>query len=181
MNINVRSVFLIRKAFKGHMAERYLKSEKIKYLFWGVITTLVYFLVRFLTMALLNQAMLPVLIAQVVTVLFAFVVNKFFVFADNQSRHVVVQLIRFSVGRLFVAGIDFLLTYIMIERYSDLFIRLLRLNTINFQTFPLGLSWSWLHGWEYDSISFNAVIAVFVIQVIAIVVNYFISKFMIFD
>ena len=104
--------------------------------------------------------------------------DKFFVFADNQSRHVVVQLIRFSVGRLFVAGIDFLLTYIMIERYSDLFIRLLRLNTINFQTFPFGLSWSWLHGWVYDSISFNAVIAVFVIQVIAIVVNYFISKFM---
>ncbi|WP_224172022.1 GtrA family protein [Leuconostoc gelidum] len=181
MNIHVHPGFLIRKAFKGHMVERYLKSEKIKYLFWGVITTLVYFLVRFVAMALLHQAMLPVLLAQVVTVLFAFVVNKFFVFADNQSRHVVVQLMRFSAGRLFVAGIDFLLTYIMIERYSDIFIRLLRLNIINFQTFPFGLSWSWLDGWVYDSKSLNAVLAVFLIQVIAIVVNYFISKFMIFD
>ncbi|WP_294975369.1 GtrA family protein, partial [uncultured Leuconostoc sp.] len=162
------------------MMTHYLKSEKIKYLFWGVVTTLVYFVVRFISMGLLQQAMLPVLIAQIVTVLFAFVVNKFFVFADNQSRHVLAQLLRFIAGRLFVAGIDFLLTYIMIERYSGLFIRLLWLNKINFQTFPFGLSWSWLHGWIHDSVSLNAVIAVILIQIIAVVVNYFISKFMIF-
>ncbi|QBR46851.1 MULTISPECIES: GtrA family protein [Leuconostoc] len=161
------------------MMIRYLKSEKIKYLFWGVVTTLVYFVVRFISMGLLYQPMLPVLIAQIVTVLFAFVVNKFFVFSADQNRHILVQLWRFIAGRLFVAGIDFLLTYIMIERYSGVFIHLLRLDTINFQLFPFGLSW--VHRWMYDSISLNSVIAVFLIQIIAIVANYFISKFMIFD
>ncbi|WP_223346864.1 GtrA family protein [Leuconostoc mesenteroides] len=95
----------------------------MKYIFWGVATTIVYLIVRLISMKIFDDTMLPVLISQTLTIIFAFVVNKLFVFTTKQTKSVFVQFIRFLWGRLFVAGIDFFLTYVMIEKYSNIFIR----------------------------------------------------------
>lgn len=73
------------------------------------------------------------------TTIFAFVVNKRFVFTANQATSVFVQFVKFIWGRLFVAGIDFFLTYVMIETYSNILIHLFFLNWINFKVFPFSL------------------------------------------
>ncbi len=123
-----------------------IHHEKIKYLFWGVVTTIV----------------------------FAFWVNKYFVFSAQQSHSILVQLINFLVGRFIVALLDFGLTYVMIDCYPQFLIRLLMFTKIHYQTWPFHI----LIG---NSIQLNAFLSVLVIQILLIVINYVISKYIVFS
>lgn len=158
---------------------KYLLSEKMKYIFWGVATTIVYLIVRLISMKIFDDTMLPVLISQTLTIIFAFVVNKLFVFTTKQTNSVFVQFIRFLWGRLFVAGIDFFLTYVMIEKYSNIFIHIFFLNQVNFKLFPFSLPI--VNQFASNSTELNSFLAIILIQVLSVIVNYLISKFMIFN
>lgn len=158
---------------------KYIFSEKVKYLFWGIVTTVFYLIVRLVSIRVIDNDMIPVLISQFFTVLFAFIVNKFFVFSQIQKKNIFVQFINFVLGRLVVAGLDLFLTYIMIDRYSSIFIHLLFLNKINFQSIPFSIPI--VHAIISNSVELNSFIVIILIQIIAIVVNYIISKYLIFD
>ncbi|MDC2806893.1 GtrA family protein [Leuconostoc suionicum] len=158
---------------------KYILSEKVKYLFWGIVTTVFYLVVRLISIRVVNNDMIPVLISQFLTILFAFIVNKFFVFSQTQKKNIFVQFMNFILGRLVVTGLDLLLTYIMIDKYSSIFIHLLFLNKINFQVAPFSIPI--VHSIIPNSVELNSFIVIILIQIIAIVVNYIISKYLIFD
>lgn len=158
---------------------KYIVSEKVKYLFWGIVTTVFYLVVRLISIRVINNDMIPVIISQFLTILFAFIVNKFLVFSQVQKKNIFVQFMNFVLGRLVVAGLDFFLTYIMIDRYSSILIHLLFLNKINFQAIPF--STPIVHAIIPNSVQLNSFIVIILIQIIAIIVNYIISKYLIFD
>ena len=87
-----------------------IKNEKIKYLFWGIVTTVFYFVVRLL----LDTFVTPVhsaTITEILTIFFAFYVNRRFVFTKQKSKSLVYQLITFFSGRIVVMFADMLITF----------------------------------------------------------------------
>jgi len=137
----------------------------MKYIFWGVATTIVYLIVRLISMKIFDDTMLPVLISQTLTIIFAFVVNKLFVFTTKQTKSVFVQFV--------------FLTYVMIEKYSNIFIHIFFLNQVNFKLFPFSLPI--VNQFASNSTELNSFLAIILIQVLSVIVNYLISKFMIFN
>lgn len=154
-------------------------NERIEYLFWGVLTTLVYLVTRLISVQIFTSAFLPVWIAQIVSIAFAFIVNKFFVFNSNEhSKSLIAQILNFVSGRLIVFGLDYLLTFIMIDRFSDLSIKLLFLDKINYHNnfFAIGL----INKTIGTPVLLNTFICVMLIQILAIVINYLVSKYFAF-
>ena len=92
--------------------------EIVTYAFFGGLTTMVDWTVRFLLFAVVPESALINLLvgvaAWVAAVLFAFVTNKLFVF-ESKTRHPVRVLIEFSAfagGRVLSLGIQELLMYL---------------------------------------------------------------------
>ncbi len=155
-----------------------MRNEKISYLFWGVLTTLVYFVVRFVSNGLFNLPLLSAAIAELVSILFAFVTNRQFVFTNQKNNSLTFQLTTFFLGRLAVALMDLLVTYIVIDQYAAFFIRLLKLNAINYgNTF---IKIPVIHFLIGTPTKLNAFICIMLIQVLAIVINYLLSKYLSF-
>lgn len=159
--------------------QKIIYNQKIEYLFWGAITTLIYFMARFTSMMMTDNSMIPVAFAQIMSIVFAFIVNKYLVFNDdNQSKAALEQFLIFIGGRAIAAGLDFLLTFLMIDRFYRFFIQLLFLNDLDYHLtiFKLGLVKS-LMG---TPILMNSFLCVVFIQVIIIIINYIISKYFAF-
>ena len=156
-----------------------IHNEKIEYLFWGVMTTLVYLVVRFASMVVFKaHPFIPVAIAQVISIVFAFFVNKYYVFNGEQSNSLIMQFLTFVAGRAGVALLDFAMTYIMIDKYSEFFINILFLRKFNYSSFIFSsVLTKPLIG---SPVLLNSFICVFVIQVLAIVINYIVSKYFAF-
>lgn len=156
--------------------KKFIYDEKIKYLFWGAMTTLIYFIARFLSMLLTKSNMIPVAIAQVISIIFAFFVNKYFVFNHgSQSKSLKSQALIFAFGRIASAGLDFLLTFIMISKYYRFFIRLFGLVKINYQLLLFRLPI--INKLIGTPVLLESVISAIIIQIVIIVINFFLSKY----
>ena len=70
--------------------KKLLKNEMILYLIFGVLTTIVYFVSRFLVVGLTGNSLIAVIVAQISAIVFAFFTNKYFVFLDKESNPLVV-------------------------------------------------------------------------------------------
>lgn len=153
-----------------------LKNEKILYLIFGIGTTAVYFLTRFFIVNLTGNSMWAVIIAQISAILFAYFTNKIFVFKDRkwQPLDVFKQIVGFIAGRAFVFVLDLTITYIAVVAYPKELIHFLGLNAINYD-FIL-FSSSLTKGFIGTPALLNEFIFVFVVQVLAIIINYIISK-----
>ncbi|MDT2815348.1 GtrA family protein [Vagococcus carniphilus] len=153
-----------------------INKESISYLMFGILTTAVYFITRFTIIALTDNSMLAVVLAQVTAILFAYITNKIFVFKNKEwaLKQVLKQLFGFIVGRLFVFGLDVGITFLTVEKFPDFFIHLLFLDKINYD-FVL-FSSSLTKHFIGSSKLLNEFIFAFFVQVLAIVINYIISK-----
>lgn len=128
--------------------ERY--REPISYLFFGVLTTLVNYVVYFLaTRGMSMHYLVATGIAWIVAVLFAFVTNRHYVFASQAKgkREVGGELLRFVGGRVLSLLLEAAIMFIGIEG-----IKLLR------------------YDWAVKTVA----------QVGVVVSNYFLSKFFVF-
>lgn len=157
-----------------------LTREVIMYLLFGVLTTLVGWIVYFVIMiggrslfsipqddassgAYFALYTVAQLIQWVCAVLFAFFTNRKWVFTDaDKSKNTFLQLLVFSGGRVVTLGLDYVIT---------LFGGMLLINLI-----PALNSVS-LFGLQ---LNFNEIIAKFAAAVVVIVGNYFFSKFLVF-
>ncbi|POG97945.1 hypothetical protein BGL34_05660 [Fructilactobacillus lindneri] len=151
-------------------------DQRIKYLFWGVLTTLVYFVVRIISMSFFSNPEIPVVISETVSIIFAFLVNKFFVFnTEKQSKELTSQIVDFFIGRGIAFGIDFVLTYLLIQKFADFFIKLIGLNRIDYhaQIFQIPL----IHNHLGSPELINSFLVIIFIQIVIIIFNYFISKY----
>ncbi|MGM0123982.1 hypothetical protein IGI37_001356 [Enterococcus sp. AZ194] len=144
------------------------------------MTTVVYFVVRFTASSLTTSAMIPVIGAQIVAILFAFFTNKFFVFQNSRVsfRELLSQFVLFVSGRLLTFFLDVVITYIAIETYAVFFIRLLRLETIDYSA-PL-FSNQFLTLYIGSPERLNEFFFVLLIQALGILLNYFISNNLVF-
>lgn len=154
--------------------------EMISYLIIGVLTTIVYFVVRFSVFSLTDEGVFSVVIAQIVSIIFAFITNKWIVFR-NQAKNLsdlLRQFLMFSFARGLVFILDIGITLITVELYASTFIRIFRLDQINYLNPPF--SWQILNNYIGSSVQLNAFIFALITQILAIVINYVLSKYIVF-
>lgn len=154
--------------------------EIISYLIVGIATTIVYFLVRFGVYAVIPNGTTSVVIAQIAAILFAFVANKMVVFRNKAGsfKQLLRQFFDFCLGRGVVFVLDVVVTYLAVDTYSQFFIQLFRLDTLQYGTGLLGLPF--IKEFIGSPEVFNSFIFAMVNQVLAIILNYVISKYWVF-
>lgn len=140
------------------LCRRCFTNETISYLFFGVLTTVVNYIVFWLALRLMgeNNALWANVIAFVAAIIFAYVTNKLFVFDSKSWAWSVLcrEIPTFIGGRLFSFGLEELGLWLCVD------------------VLAVG---------EYALFGINGVlIAKAVLNIVVIVVNYILSKFLIF-
>ena len=151
-------------------------KELVMYGVVGFLTTLVYFIVRFSVLNMIGHSLIAVIMAQLFSIIFSFFANKMVVFlnTDWDIKTLISQFVLFFIARLSVFFLDMSITYIAIERYGDYFIELLGFNRVNYTE---GLFASpLLRGVIGSPAVLNELFFVVIIQVLAVVLNYVLSK-----
>lgn len=96
-------------------------EEVIKYLFFGVLTTIVSILIYWIFTKLFHvNYMISNVISWIGAVSFAYVTNKIFVFKSkcDNDKQVIVEIYQFFKYRLFSLVIDVLLMYLFVEIFN---------------------------------------------------------------
>lgn len=131
-------------------------TELIKYLFFGILTTLVYFVSRTLLFLQINQALISAVIANIIAILFAFFVNDRYVFLQEQKGRLK-RLIQFFFARISTLVLDGFLALLFVDNYPNLIGQFVK----------------------NDLKMVNLIETIFS-QVAILVLNYLLSKFLIF-
>ena len=160
--------------------QNFKHREIVSYLIIGVLTTAVYFLVRFSVFSIVQSGLISVIIAQIAAIIFAFATNKWFVF-QNQAKDfqdLLHQFALFCLARGFVFLLDIGITLFTVEWYSAFFIDLLRLEQLDYAT---GIfAFPFLKTYIGDPVTLNAFIFALLTQFLAIIINYVLSKYLVF-
>lgn len=137
--------------------KKLFNNEIFSYLFFGVLTTLVYLSVRFTLFELLKQTALhSAIIANMTAIIFAFLTNDTIVFRQHRQGWQT-RFVKFFLARLGTLAIDVILAYIFIDAYPHL----------------IG---QFVH---HDLAMVNKIESLMA-QVLIVVGNYFISKWLVF-
>lgn len=94
-------------------------SETGKYILFGILATIVYFLTRSITYIMFYSATLSSVLASIVSILFAFFTNDLFVF-DQSSYGRLKRLIKFVIARFFTLLLDMFLAWLLVDRYPNI-------------------------------------------------------------
>lgn len=136
--------------------KKLLSSEVFKYLFFGVLATLVYMGTRLVIFPLTQSATTSAVIANVIAIVFAFFTNDYFVF--NQVRtDWFNRFVKFFVARLSTLTLDLILAYLLVTKFPHI-----------------------IGQFVNDNISLVNMIETVFSQVLIIVLNYVFSKLLIF-
>lgn len=137
-----------------------IKSEAFKYLFFGVLATVVYAIFMYVSFLLLENTSLAGSVSEIVgqsaAIIFAFFTNKIWVF-KHKSEHLFRDFLTFTAGRLIFMAIGILLKWLFIDMYPDF---LMNLFSMSEKSLLISLS--------------------LFIQILTIVLNYIYSKFIVF-
>ncbi|MFV8062956.1 GtrA family protein [Streptococcus pluranimalium] len=138
------------------LIKKLINNEVISYLIFGVLTTVVYLIARMLIFAIGQEAMLSAVIASIIAILFAFFTNDRFVFKQRPQGWPK-RLVSFFGARLLTLVIDLALVFFLVEQYPQIIGQFVNqdLNKVN-------------------------VIESLIAQVLIILLNYIISKFLVF-
>ena len=99
--------------------QKFFNNEILAYLFFGLATTLVSILSRFVIYQLGHQELLATGLANIIGILFAFSSNDWFVFKQarqNWPR----RLVKFSLARLSTFLLDLLLTFLFVTQFPHI-------------------------------------------------------------
>ncbi|MFC3927080.1 GtrA family protein [Streptococcus caprae] len=133
-----------------------LNHEIFKYLVAGVLSTIVYTVIRINIYPILQNATISAIIANVLAIIFAFIINDTYVFAQKAMGRAE-RFIKFFLARLSTLVLDFGLAWLLVD------------------TFP-GIIGQFVH----NDMNWVNAIATLIGQVLIMVTNYFISKLFIF-
>ena len=134
----------------------FMATEVFKYLFFGVLATVVYMVSRTLIFAVSQQGTLSAVLASAIAIVFAFFTNDVFVFSQAKAG-MATRFVKFVGARLLTLVLDLALAYFLVDTYPEIIGQF------------VGHSHAWVNGIE----------SVFS-QVLIIVLNYVISKFFVF-
>lgn len=136
--------------------KKLISSEVFKYLFFGVLTTLVYMVTRVAFFSLTQSATFSAVVANIVAIIFAFVTNDYFVF--NQVRTGWFRrLVKFFMARLATLVLDLALAYLLVTKYPQI-----------------------IGQFVNDDIAMVNMVETIFSQVLIIVLNYVLSKLLVF-
>lgn len=143
---------------KGDLITKILKNETISYLFFGVLTTVVNYTIFVVGLSLAGEkeVLIVNMNAFIGATIFAYITNKLFVFNSVgwKIKQIVMELGKFVGARVFSLVIEQLGLYIATEHFN------------------VG---------EYFVLSINGVVITkVVLSFVAVLLNYFASKFIIF-
>lgn len=134
----------------------FLKSEVFKYLFFGVLTTIVSIVTRDVLFILTRQVTFAVLVSNVTAVIFAFFTNDRFVFVQERKGWFI-RFVKFFIARLSTLVLDLALAYLLVEKFPQIIGQFVNNDVI------------WVNRIE-----------TIVAQVLIMVTNYVISKWLVF-
>ena len=132
--------------------KKLISNEVFKYLFFGVLTTLVYMVTRVAFFSLTQSATFSAVVANIVAIIFAFVTNDYFVF--NQVR---TGWFRRFMARLASLVLDLALAYLLVTKYPQI-----------------------IGQFVNDNIAMVNMVETIFSQVLIIVLNYVLSKLLVF-
>ena len=136
--------------------KKLISNEVFKYLFFGVLTTLVYMVTRVAFFSLTQSATFSAVVANIVAIIFAFVTNDYFVF--NQVRTGWFRrLVKFFMARLAPLVLDLALAYLLVTKYPQI-----------------------IGQFVNDNIAMVNMVETIFSQVLIIVLNYVLSKLLVF-
>ena len=136
--------------------KKLISNEVFKYLFFGVLTTLVYMVTRVAFFSLTQSATFSAVVANIVAIIFAFVTNDYFVF--NQIRTGWFRrLVKFFMARLATLVFDLALAYLLVTKYPQI-----------------------IGQFVNDNIAIVNMVETIFSQVLIIVLNYVLSKLLVF-
>lgn len=136
--------------------KKLISNEVFKYLFFGVLTTLVYMVTRVAFFSLTQSATFSAVVANIVAIIFAFVTNDYFVF--NQVRTGWFRrLVKFFMARLATLVLDLDLAYLLVTKYPQI-----------------------IGQFVNDNIAMVNMVETIFSQVLIIVLNYVLSKLLVF-
>lgn len=138
------------------------KKEIINYIIFGVLTTVVNFIVYWLFNRILgkNYYLVSNVIAWIAAVAFAYVTNKVLVFESKvtQPKALVKEIVEFFIARLFSLGIE--------EAGLLILVDLMMFKNISFELFTFNIT--------------GELVAKIILALVVVVLNYIFSKFIIF-
>ncbi|MGT2649441.1 GtrA family protein [Streptococcus troglodytae] len=146
----------MKKLMHYETLKKIVTHEASKYIFFGVLTTFVYFLTRTPLFFFTKEATFSAVIANIIAIIFAFFTNDHFVF--NQKRQGwLKRFVQFFIARLSTLALDLLLAFLLVDQFPDIIGRFV--------------------GNNHDMINF---IETIISQFLIMATNYIISKFFIF-
>ena len=99
--------------------QKFFNNEILAYLFFGLATTLVSILSRFVIYQLGHQELLATTLANIIGILFAFITNDRLVFKQDRENWSI-RLVKFSLARLSTFLLDLLLTFLFVTRFPHI-------------------------------------------------------------
>lgn len=152
--------------------------ELFVYFIAGVLTTIVYYMVRFTTHIFTDYSVACAATAQVVSIIFAFYINKYWVFRSKERRFkkVIVEMLKFALGRGAMFVFDLLMSFVFIELYGEEIINALQLQRLDYESAVFSIFDSFI---GTSKLFYEFCIAI-ITSIIIVIVNYIFSKWIIF-
>ena len=138
------------------LSKQKLSLEIIHYLISGFLTTILYFVLRYVIYSWLHQATISAGFANVIAIIAAFLMNDSYVFKQTSEKRLF-RFAMFFLARVVTLGLDMLLAYLLVEKYPEVIGSLV----------------------EHDSERLNSVESI-LSQALMISLNFAISKYYIF-
>jgi Predicted membrane protein len=132
------------------------KNEFITYIFFGVLTTLVFLIVKAFSYEWTKSGAWSEVIAQTISIIFAFITNKIWVFPKT-NKNVFREFLEFVIARLFMMGMATLANWYFIDKRPEIITDALHI-----------------------SVKTSVSLLTLLIQVITVLFNYLVSKFLVF-
>ena len=99
--------------------QKFLNNEILAYLFFGLATTLVSILSRFVIYQLSHQELLATALANIIGILFAFITNDRLVFKQARKKRLI-RLVKFFLARLSTFLLDLLFTFLFVTQFPHI-------------------------------------------------------------
>lgn len=152
--------------------------EIVVYIISGMLTTIIYYITRFVMHTFSDNSVICACVAQVVSIVFAFIINKYWVFRsrDKRIKIVLIEMIKFAFGRSAMFVFDLIMSYIFIELNKEYFIDFMNINCIDYSN-PFFMIFGVFAG--SPSLLYEFCVTTLT-QIIIVIVNYLFSKFFVF-
>ncbi|HEL0563696.1 GtrA family protein [Streptococcus equi subsp. zooepidemicus] len=138
------------------LSKQKLSLEISHYLISGLLTTILYFVLRYVIYSWLHQATISAGFANVIAIIAAFLMNDSYVFKQTSDKRLF-RFAMFFLARVVTLGLDMLLAYLLVEKYPEVIGSLV----------------------EHDSERINSVESI-LSQALMVSLNFAISKYYIF-